>query len=110
MAENSHLTLSDDQIEDKYAYKKLLFPKKKASDWIEKQSVYLKNIEQILMIILYLHKHPHVLQSYHMLIKLMINMIGIMQEKHFHKLYVYQNKLHHYYWNVLVAHIIWDKY
>ena len=52
MAENSHLTLSDDQIEDKYAYKKLLFPKKKASDWIEKQSVYLKNIDQIHMIIL----------------------------------------------------------
>ena len=31
MADNSHLTLSDYSIEDKYAYKTLLFPKKKAS-------------------------------------------------------------------------------
>ena len=32
MADNSHLTLSNDNIEDKYEYKKLLFPKKKASE------------------------------------------------------------------------------
>jgi len=32
MADNSHLTLSDFSVEDKYAYKKLLFPKRKASE------------------------------------------------------------------------------
>ena len=31
MAENSHLTLSEYSIEDKYDYKKILFPKRKAS-------------------------------------------------------------------------------
>lgn len=47
MAENSHLSLSDFSIEDKYAYKQLLFPKKKASEWIKKGECPPKWNEQI---------------------------------------------------------------